>query len=110
MSESQQIMITMDKAKEKVEITKALLRLQKNRDFKKIFVDGYLNKHAINLVMRSASPAYLEGKEKLFLDNQLAAIGHFNQYIMLLITEGEQAKAGLENAEEELQLALEEEA
>ncbi len=110
MKDSDQITLTIAQAKIKIARADAMLRLRKNKDFKKVFTDGYLSEQLKAMVMRKSAPGFQGENEQRYIEGQLSAMSYLNQFIMLTLLEGEQAKAGVENHEAELENALAEEA
>lgn len=67
-------------AKKFVEQGEALERLQANRDFKKVILDGYFEQEAIRLVHLKASPAMQSAEMQKSIVAQMDAIGSLDQY------------------------------
>ena len=57
--------ISIESAKANIEKAKALDRLKNNEDFKTIFLEGYFDKYASNLVLLKSSPAMEDKQEQL---------------------------------------------
>lgn len=76
----QQIESNINKATEIVEMYKSLIRLQNNRDFKKLIKEGYLEQEAIRLVHLKADPVYQTGERQAAIDKDISAIGGLLQF------------------------------
>ena len=95
------IEISSTQAKEKVELAETLSVLEKNRHFKKLFLEYYLDKYCRRLVELRANPSMQDDGNQKFIDNQLTAMGHLAQFMNFIEQEGNQAKRLLaQNAEE----------
>ena len=109
--ETNQIELSIDQCKEKIELAVVLRRLQKNADFKKIFTDTYLSAYAIKLVKRKVMLGEMQNEtNQKYIDGQLAAIGHIEQYMHFILQEGSLAVGQIQGHEAELDLVHEEEA
>jgi len=103
--ELEQIEISLEMAKEKVELGEALERLQSNVDFKKVFTESYLDKYAIRLVNLKSSIRMQDDANQKYIEGQLIAIGQLNQYMAHVRSEAISAKASInadENTREEI--------
>ena len=111
MSESvvQQIEVSMEILKKKVENMEILERLSKNKDFKKLILEGFCKDHALGCLNKSVSPGYQDDVNQKYIKGQLGAVGNFQLYMRFLRQEGEQAKDALATAVEEREIALQDE-
>jgi hypothetical protein len=78
----QQLDASIKTAKGFVESGNALERLQSNRDFKKVVVEGYFEKEAIRLVHLKADPMMQTPERQASIDAQINAIGMFSQHLV----------------------------
>ena len=93
MSEQELEMIEMSiaTAKKKVALGKALDRLHHNPDFKMLILDEYLTNYAVHLVKNKASFGMQGDRDQAFIDGQILAIGHLDQFLRYTAQEGETA-------------------
>ena len=110
MSDVETIEISMEQAKAQIEKRRALGRLQTNPDFKQLILDGYMKDHAIHLVLLKASMGAQGPKDQAYIENQINAIGHLDQYLSYVDQTGRVAAETLEADEKERARILEEEA
>jgi hypothetical protein len=68
------------RAKDVIEVERALHRLLENKDFRKVIKEGYLENEAIRLVHLKADPAFQTPERKESINAQIDAIGYFLQY------------------------------
>lgn len=60
----------------------ALERLSKNKDFKFLITEGYLNNEAVRLVkMRADKSAIFNEAIKNSIDGKITGVGEFNEYL-----------------------------
>ena len=102
------IQISSRQAKEKVEFMEALARLEKNKDFKKLFKDYYLSHYAVRLVELKAAPHMQADGDQKFVTGALDAIGHVGQFLRYVQQEGVAAQSLIDSNERELELLEEE--
>lgn len=95
MNEVEQIELSIEQAKDKVEKAEMLEILFKNPQFKKLMVDGYMKDYAVKMVNAKAGLAYQDATQQKYIDGQIAAIGGLNQYLQLLLQEGRVAKESI---------------
>jgi hypothetical protein len=106
MSEQQihEIEINMEQAKSFIGMGEALDKLHKNRDFKKIIVEGYFKEEAIRLVNLKSEPAMQSPEKQASIIRDIDAIGSLRSYFGKLYMQADQAieavKAGEEAIEE----------
>ena len=106
--ELQEIELSMDQAKERIEMADALQRLLKNADFKKIILDGYIEKYAVALVKRKSMFTLLsDPKQQAYIDSQITGIGALDQYLHFVLQEGRVAERALEAHTQERDQILE---
>lgn len=104
----EQIEISLEQAKNKVAMHEALIRLKSNLDFKKLFLDGYLDKYVRRLVTLKTLMNMQGEKDQQYISGQISAIGFFDQYMILVAQEGFNAKNSIVADEEEQELILKE--
>jgi hypothetical protein len=68
-------------AKGFVDTGKALERLRSNRDFKEVFIKGYLEKEAIRLVHLKADPSMQTPERQASIVRQIDAIGCVSEFM-----------------------------
>lgn len=88
---------TIEQAKEQVATLEALERLEANKDFQKIIIEGYCQANTDVLVrLLSSSANEQQYKERC---NKLLAVSHFRDFLYSLHRDGEGAKEALANPE-----------
>lgn len=97
----EQIELSIEQAKEKIEMAERLHRLQQNQDFLKLIEGEYLNNYPLRLVSLKAHPEMQKPERKEFLEQRLNAISFLNNYFMTITTEAREAAAAMENDEAE---------
>jgi hypothetical protein len=98
----QSVEVSIESAKEAVEKRKSVHRLTKNKDFKRIVLDGYFEKEAIRLVLLKADPNFQTTESQADLIKQMDSVGAFRNYLHTLIQLGEMSARALEEDEETL--------
>jgi hypothetical protein len=98
MNEDQQkelndIELSIEHAKGKISLYASLVRLQKNKDFKRIIEDCYLRDFALRQVELRCR---LSGEQLTDLDRQLDGISHFNLFLMTIVREAKIAESKLD--------------
>lgn len=96
----QEIEESIQESKGVVEFAEALDRLQKNRDFKKVILDGYFREEAIRLVHLKADPAFQTPDRQQSILSQIDAIGALHQYFQTTRFLAAQAAKAIEAAGE----------
>lgn len=82
---------TPDNSKEEIELYEALLRLEKNKDFQKVILEGYLKNKALASVSMLGVDTVVKRGERSLVIEDLVAISNFNQYLLLVKAFGESA-------------------
>jgi predicted adenine nucleotide alpha hydrolase (AANH) superfamily ATPase len=95
--------VSIQQAKETVDKMTSLLKLSKNKDFKKIVEEGYFEKEASRLVLLKADPSLQSDEDQKQIDNSIIAIGYFRQYLGTVIQLGRMAEKSLKEDESVLQ-------
>jgi hypothetical protein len=80
MNAIEQIEITEQSAKAKVELGRALNKLVGNREFKKLILEEYFEKEAARLVMLKAEPNMQDDESQKRIIKDIDAIGNLRQY------------------------------
>jgi len=88
--------ISITQAKESIDRSEALQRLEKSPDFQKIIGKGFLEEHAIRQVLLKAHPGLQSVEQQGIINDQICAIGNFKQYLVNVFTMGMQAKQALD--------------
>lgn len=100
MTEVESIELSIQAAKRDKELRDAVVRLQKNPDFKKVIVEGYFQKEALRLLELSANSrlgadvredALAEAKATVRLKSYLETIIHLGNYAESTDAEREEA-------------------
>ncbi|SUA63326.1 Uncharacterised protein [Oligella urethralis] len=100
-SDLQEIELTIDRAKEMIKDGEAVERLLRNRDFKRLVVDGYFKDEAVRLAfLKSERQVLTDEKLEKIVDSNLKSIGFFKQYLEFISHQALQAKAALKENEE----------
>lgn len=95
--ELEQIELTEQEAKAKIELAKSLDRLSSNRDFKKIVLEGYFKEEAIRLVFAKSNPQCHSPEIQAAILRDIDAIGSFRQYLGQIEFDAMQAKKALQD-------------
>ena len=95
-----QIDTNLRESKEVLEFSDALARLQKNRDFQKVILQGYASQEAIRLVHLKADPNMQSADTQKSIVTQLDAIGALSQYFRTVRQQGEMARKTIAYSEE----------
>lgn len=101
MSDIQDLEHHIKENEELVERKAMALRLYDNRDFKKLFVEGYFTTEAARLVQLSADPS-LDTHQRADALNMAQATGHMKRYLSMMVQMGNHAERELPHARAEL--------
>ena len=84
----------------------ALKRLEKNRDFKRLILDGFLEKEAVRLVKLKQDPG-IKSQERIVedIDDRITSIGVLNEHLRYIRLRAKGLKDQLLEAEEALENA-----
>lgn len=99
------IEISIEQAKKAIDSMNSLLKLTKNKDFKKVINEGYFEKEASRLVLLKADPSMQSPEDQRLIENSIIAIGFLRQYFSAVIQMGRMAERTLasdESTREEL--------
>ena len=94
------IELSIKAAKENIALSKSVQRLQKNRDFKSVVLEGFFEREAVRLVLLKADPAMQSAEDQKAIVQQMDAIGAFRQYLGACLHLGRMAEKALEDDEE----------
>ena len=94
--------ISLTHARATVEVSKAVERLLKNRDFKKVVLEQYFEQEAIRLVLLKSDPNWQKPEAKAEIEAQMCGIGEFRKYLNAKIQLGHMAARAIEDDEETL--------
>lgn len=84
----------------------ALSRLENNKDFKKIFLEGYFREEAIRLVGLLGDPYLGTPEKQASIIKQMEGISNLRSYLILLAQNAMKAKHVLSEEEEALEEIL----
>ena len=108
--QSRQIEIDIETAKDKIAMVDALIRLRKNKDFKRVFIDGFSGTEAIRVVKALADPACQDPSTQALLQARISAVGVIEQYMIAIERIGEMSRRALNDYENDLVELADEEA
>lgn len=94
----QQVEVTIQQLKEIVEVKNAILRLEQNRDFKKIFLEGYFKEEAARLALLTRTGNPQIDVQEVFKD--IEAIGGLASYLRNKVSFGMRAEEDLAEHQE----------
>lgn len=86
--------------KKLVDAASALERLQSNRDFRKLIMEGYLQNEAVRLVHLKADPEYQTSVKQDAIIRDIDAIGSLNGFLNITLQQGRIAVKQLADADE----------
>ena len=98
------------RAKRVVEMGESLERLQTNRDFRQLILEGYFEKEAIRLVHLKADPSMQTVPMQDSIMKQIDAIGALHTYLLVVDLQAEQARKAIEGIDETIEEIVTEEA
>jgi hypothetical protein len=90
---------SIQRAKESVELGKALERLLSNRDFRTVVKEGYFREEAVRLVHLRVDPAMQTPALQDSIVKQMDAIGALSQYFDVLSRQSAMAGRSIESDE-----------
>ena len=100
--EVNELELNIKEAKELVELGAALARLEKNRDFKKVIQEQYLNKEAVRLVHAKGDANMQDAKLQANILRDIDGIGSFTQFLNFLQYQAEMARDAISECEDTL--------
>lgn len=95
--------------KASIKLRDALVRLEKNKDFIAIILDGYQKKEALRLVNLRVDPATQAAECQRNILRDIDAISALNSYFQHIHQDGDIAVKSLQTSEETLEAVLQEE-
>lgn len=96
----EQIEISIEEAKRLVQMKNDLDKLTRNREFKKIFLDGYFKDEAARLALLMNEPN-LPTEQRVFVERDLMGPGAIQRYLRTMNQRGLMAEQELEGLQEE---------
>lgn len=99
-SQIEQIEMSVQEAQTKIDKSDALARLEKNKDFKFLFLDGFFKEDAIRSVMVLASPNAANEEQQKQIQERINLIGGLYNYLHYVHLEGEQSRNAMTAYEE----------
>jgi len=99
----EQIELSIEQAKSSIDMRDALRRLNENKDFKKVIVEGYFEKEASRVVLLKADPNTQDTETQDALDKSIIAIGQLRQYMRTIFQVGGMADGAMGSHEEALE-------
>lgn len=109
MSNIKQLEISKEQALEAVELRDALIALQKNKHYKRIFEKELFQDFAAQCVLAKGSNASQNETAQKAIDRDIAMIGSLNARLYSIIALGDNAEAALADIDAELEAAMAEE-
>jgi hypothetical protein len=100
-SEIQQVEVSLEEAERIAEFGAALSRLENNRDFQAVILDGYFQLEAARLVMCTAEP-HIKGEAREGLFAGIRGIAELRQYLLARRSAAEMAAKEIADYREEL--------
>ena len=92
----EQLEANMDDAKRVVLVNQAFQNLSKNRDFKLLIQEEYLEQEAIRLVQAKSNPGLQNEVQQKFIENSILGIGALQQFFNKLAIMSAEAERALE--------------
>ena len=93
--------MTMKQAEEAIKLKEAVIKLFNNREYKRVFEDGYFKAEAMRLPLALVDDEMQDEVEQRIIKEKIAAIGHLHVYMNSAIALGNQVEASLEAQEKE---------
>lgn len=105
----QEIQVSIDEAKDFIEQREAVLRLFKNKDFEKIFTEGYFKEEPARLVALMTDPEFQSPERQEQLKADMLGISSLRRYLMNVQRIGYQMEQRIKDAEQTITELEEEE-
>lgn len=93
----------IESKKAQVALNDALERLKNNKDFKKVVIEGYLNREAIRLVSLKGDPEMQTPERQASIIRDIDGIGSVQRYFRLIEQFAEMAVGSLSDDEQTLE-------
>lgn len=106
----QEIELNIKEAQKMVDLGKSLDRLYSNKDFKKVFLEGYFKDEAVRLVHLKSDPSMQKVEYQTAIVKNMDAIGAVRSYFDMLNHQAQMAKQAIDAGEEALEELRTEEA
>ena len=97
---------SMDEAKHFISVKNSMLKLQNNRDFKKVITEYYFKEEAARLVMAKSSN--LTEEQQMVIDKMIYGIGSLAKFFDSVLSRGVQSEQQLADDEETKALLIQE--
>lgn len=104
----QMIEVSIDEARKAIEKRDALLRLLKNRDFKKLVLTEYFENEPKRLATLVAHPNFQSDEQQKSVMEDLRSIGTLQQFFNMLRVQGDMNERAIKDHEEEREALLQE--
>lgn len=105
----QEVTLSLEEAKKLVAFGEAISRLEKNKDYRLVFADGYFRDEAARLTMLSAERNLTQDQRDNVL-HSIRSIGELGVFLRMRVTQAEMAKTAIGDAEEFLEQVHQQEA
>ena len=102
MNETNDLNVSIEEAREAVDIAEALERLQTHRDYIRVIGKGYITDEAVRLVHIKGHPSLQSPESQAHIIKDIDAIGGLLSYFGNLRQARMVAEKGIKDAEEEL--------
>jgi len=100
--EVNEIQVSIDQAREAVQLRDDLRALQKNRAFKKIIVEGYFKGESHRLVIALAEPEMQTEERQAKVITDIKAIGSLRQFFELIEQAGDNMEDAIKKSQDEI--------
>ena len=101
-NDTQSIQITIDQAKNQVELGEALERLHQNPDFRKVVLHQYIDRETVRLGHLLSDPSMQDAAQQQMVLSDLKAIGCFVNYLRTIHATARMASEAIKVNEDEL--------
>ena len=95
--------MTEEDAKKVIKLRDDLQKLFKHPTFKKVVVDGYFKNEPARIAQALTNPSMQDETDQRSLSEMLRGVGHFNNYLLNVIREGNTVEIQLEEHMKELE-------
>lgn len=92
-SEIEAVELTIQDAREKVQLRDELVKLGNTKSFKKIFMEGYMKTEAVRLAEIAGEYGMVQYRDEIF--DAIKGISHYRQYIDRILREGDMASEAI---------------
>lgn len=91
--------VEIDDAKVQISMADSLMRLHKNKDFKKVFLEGYMKDDLVRAVKSKADPACQDAVSQSMLNQRIESVGQLDQFMRTVFIFGNMASKSLADYE-----------